>query len=489
MITCATNCRRRGVALPIAFLALILVIGMVTSISTMNQGLKSQVFHSSNNQWSFLLAYSAMSRLLAKIHAGAWAQRPFASAPYRETGVPLQGGTYDLFVENTPGHPFQADIYVKTSLAGTSRLYFWRITFNDDLLDVSNRIIVEFFKAGEPGDFPATAGPSRFSKLVDDLLTERAANQKKSDEMAVTLGPVTTAKQALEQLGGRQPPPFTKTYPSIPGDPLIPDKPAPTFPVVPPPTNGEVPTSPGPGPSTPLPGDPTFPTMPTAPIPTDAPMFDLNEQVKKIKDTAKLANDKYINGKDVADQGMGGNWAEANPILNEAEEARYKAMAGMNELVSLATANLLNAPSAEAARATEEMVSSTMVTAYQDIVAGVSRAFEDFGKSKEITAGLTTSAAAQELLDGWVGTLDGFTKNQQATNELMDKIDTFSKTPEVAKAQADAEKALQDVVDSIKQAIEDAKAKLAELKAKEEAEKKAKEEAEAAANGGTQGGS
>ncbi len=489
MIASGTNSRRRGVALPIAFLALILVIGMVTSISTMNQGLKSQVFHSSNNQWSFLLAYSAMSRLLGKIHSGAWAQRPFAAAPYRETGVPLQGGTYDLFVENTPGHPFQADIYVKTALAGTSRLYFWRITFNDDLLDVSNRIVVEFFKAGEPGDFPAAAGPSGFSRTVDDLLAERVANQKKSDEMAVTLDPVTTAKQALEQLGGRAPTPFTKTYPSNPGDTPYPNRPAPTFPVVPPPTNGEVPTSPGPRPSTPLPGAPSFPTLPTAPIPTDASMFDLNKQVKTITDAAKLANEKYNTGKDVADEGTGGNWTEANKILSEAEEARYKAMDGMNDLVSLATANLLNAPSAEAARATEEMVSSTMVTAYQDIVSGVSRAFEDFGKSKEITAGLTTSAEAQELLDGWVGTLDGLTKSQQATNDLMDKIDTFSKTPEVATAQAEAEKALQAVVDSVKQAIEDAKAKLAELKAKEEAEKKAQEEAEAAANGGTQGGS
>jgi hypothetical protein len=33
--------------------------------------------------------------------------------------------------------------------------------------------------------------------------------------------------------------------------------------------------------------------MPTSPIPTDAAMFDLNNQVKTIKDTAKLANEKY----------------------------------------------------------------------------------------------------------------------------------------------------------------------------------------------------
>ncbi|OQA05546.1 MAG: hypothetical protein BWY66_02413 [bacterium ADurb.Bin374] len=480
MIISGTRSCRRGVALPIAFLALVLVIGMVTSISTMNQGLKSQVFHSSNNQWSFLLAYSAMSRLLAKLHADSWAQRPFASTPYRETGVPLQGGTYDLFVENTPGHPFQADIYVKTTLAGASRLYFWRITFNDDLLDISNRIIVEFFKASESGDFPTGAGPSRFSKAVDDLLAERASNQKKSDEMAVTLATVTTPKQALVKLGGRPPVPFDKNYPANPGDPPYINRPPTPFPEILPPNPGEQPTSPGPGPSTPFPPadtDPSFPKAPSAPLQTDSALFSLDKQVKTITDASKLAKDKYNAGKDIADQGTGGNWTDADPILDEAEEARQKAMEGMNDLVSMATTNLLNAPSADSARATEEMVSSTMVTAYQDIVSGFSRAYEDFGKSKEITAGLSNSAEAQKLLDGWSGTLNNLVTSQQATNDLMGKIDSFSKTPEVAAAQAESKLVLQGVVDMVKKAIEDAKAKLEELKAKEKAE------AEAAANG------
>jgi len=210
---------------------------------------------------------------------------------------------------------------------------------------------------------------------------------------------------------------------------------------------------------------------------TDSALFSLDKQVKTITDASKLAKDKYNAGKDIADQGTGGNWTDADPILDEAEEARQKAMEGMNDLVSMATTNLLNAPSADSARATEEMVSSTMVTAYQDIVSGFSRAYEDFGKSKEITAGLSNSAEAQKLLDGWSGTLNNLVTSQQATNDLMGKIDSFSKTPEVAAAQAESKLVLQGVVDMVKKAIEDAKAKLEELKAKEKAE------AEAAANG------
>ena len=123
---------KRGVALPFTILAMIVISGFVITMSSLNQGLKNQIFHTNNHQLSFLLAYSAFSKVLAKIHSNSWTDRPFKDGPYAENNVAFQGGTYDLFVENSPGKQYQADIYVRTSLAGITRLYFWRIRFNDD---------------------------------------------------------------------------------------------------------------------------------------------------------------------------------------------------------------------------------------------------------------------------------------------------------------------------------------------------------------------
>ncbi|NLI77719.1 MAG: hypothetical protein GX442_14955 [Candidatus Riflebacteria bacterium] len=483
----------RGVALPITLLALILVIGLVVSVSTMNQGLKSQIFHSSNHQWSFLLAYSAMAKVLAKIHTVSWGQRPFAAKPYREFQVPLQGGVYDLFVENTPGHDYQADIYVKTTLTGVSRLYFWRITFNDDLLDVSNRIVVEFFKSGDPADFPTSAGPSKFSKTVDDMLAERAGNQKKADDLASELAPLTTAGQVLGKIKGRQPVPFTKSYPANPGETAMAGRPAVPFPAVAPPSAGELPTANGPGPAVPLGGAPPagsnpgggnpggnpagspgaggsdFPSIPSDSGTTDATLHDLTSTVSAVASAAKSALDLFNSGKNLADQNGGGQWDAARPDFIAAGEQMEKSIGGMGELIDQAKDNLQNAPSAAAAKATEELVSSTVVTAIKDIVSGLVRAGEDFKNAASIVGNQTTAAAAQALLDGWIAIEAGAKSNQARLNGLLEKVSGFSKTAAVVAAEASAVQAMQTQVTMIEQAVAMATARVAELQAQEAA--------------------
>mgnify|MGYP007124153024 FL=1 len=79
-------------ALPFTIVAMVVVIGFIMTMSRMNQGVKNQIFHTNNHQLSFLMAYSALSRVCAKIHAFSWASRPFATAPYAENKVALQGG-------------------------------------------------------------------------------------------------------------------------------------------------------------------------------------------------------------------------------------------------------------------------------------------------------------------------------------------------------------------------------------------------------------
>ncbi len=465
----------RGVAFPVILVVIVLVAGFVIALSTLQHSLKSQVYHSCNHQWSFLLAYSAMSKMLARIHTSSWTNRPFATSPYREFGVPLQGGTYDLFVENTPGREYQADIYVKTTLTGVSRLYFWRITYNDDLLDISNRIIVEFFKAAEPTVFPTAAGPSNFSKLVDDLLAERARNQKKSDEMTARLAPLSDPKAVLAELQGRTPETFTQSWPADPTEVAMTGRPAAPFPVVAPPGADEVPTAGGPGPAVSIAGGgssspraPDFPNIPITSGGSSANITSLTDTLRAATQAAEQAKANYDQGKYIADAGHG-DWEGARPNLIAANAARLEAIQNMGEAASLAKDALQQSTSAEEAKALQEWVSSSMVAAYQNIANGVARAYEDFAQGAAIVSYATTSGEAQALLDTWIGSLADLQRIRSEMNSVMSEIDGFAKTSEVAAAQAAANQTLARTEEMCKAAIEAAKARVAELKAQEEA--------------------
>ena len=71
--------RRHGLAIPLVILAVIALAGFVVTINTMSNGLRNQIIHSNHAQASFMVAYSAFSGLLAKIHANSWSNRPFAA--------------------------------------------------------------------------------------------------------------------------------------------------------------------------------------------------------------------------------------------------------------------------------------------------------------------------------------------------------------------------------------------------------------------------
>lgn len=153
----------KGMALALSLFLIIVIFGMVVTVGNLRQGVRSQIFHTNNNQLSFLIAYSAFSRVCANIHTFSWANRTFLSEPWSETMVPFQDGHYDLLVENSPGHDYQADVYIRTHLAGISRMYFWRISVNEDLLDDSNSIMVDLYTAPEPDDYPRPEGPRPIS--------------------------------------------------------------------------------------------------------------------------------------------------------------------------------------------------------------------------------------------------------------------------------------------------------------------------------------
>ncbi len=471
--------RSRGVALPFTILAMIVISGFVVTMSSLNQGLKNQIFHTNNHQLSFLLAYSAFSKVLAKIHSESWTNRAFKSGPYAENNVSLQGGTYDLFVENSPGKDYQADIYVRTHLAGITRMYFWRIRFNDDLLDISSRITVEFFTNGEPGDFPKSGSSGSFSSKVDSMLARRAANQNKSDLMARDLADTKGAKAILQKMDGRPLKPFTDSYPADPEDKLMNTKDLAAFPKMKPIGKGELPTADGPGTTPPTGAD--YP--PLTPVPSALDTSPLEKLAKDIASHSQGVASMVDKGwTEIDTKGVDGI-ASAQQAYVEANKLKAEAYSDMNSLISYANVILGEAPSAEAKAAIEEMVSQAVTAGIDSIVTAIDRGFDHLkdGDTSYLDS-LQTSEAVANLLTDWQNAATRTEEEVTKLNGYADKISNYSKLPEVQEKLSKALTNAQKQLELIKSMVELAKKRLEELKKKEEEEAAAAAAAAAAAN-------
>ncbi len=451
---------RRGMALPFTIVAMVVVIGFIMTMSRLNQGVKTQIFHTNNHQLSFLMAYSALSRVCAKIHAFSWASRPFAAAPYAENKVALQGGHYDLLVENSKNREFQADVYVRTHLAGISRMYFWRVRFNDDLLDVSNQIFVEAFLNGDPKEFPVTGKANPFAKKVEDMLAKRAANQKKSDLLAREVVRLKKPNDIIKELNGRPIEAPDGSFPPTPEDMALVAKipvPIPGMPALP---GSEKPDTAGPNPARP-------------PSSYDSIVgVDMNAKMKSVLDSSETAsklNDEAW--KKIEEQGSAGI-GEYQVLADKAAESREAAHKDMSDLIKSAQTGIEDAPSTGAARAIEEMVSQTVVAGIQNLSGLIGRTMEQLedNAGMEYLDSLPTAEHVAKLLNDWEGYLGHLNTEVERLNSLASEIGGFHKSAEVEEALAKALQSAQENRDKMAEHVEATKKRLEELIKKEEEE-------------------
>lgn len=176
---------RRGFLIPVAILAAVAVFFFIMSFSTMSRGYRNQIRHMSERQNLFYIAYSGYSQVISKLYQKTWEERFFKNGPSAESNVPIYHGFYDSYVVNVPGKEYQADIYIRAWVvigSGKSReqLYFWRIIYNDDILDISNRVIPLMFTDIDVRFFP-TGANSPFAAQADAILAERATNHEKAN--------------------------------------------------------------------------------------------------------------------------------------------------------------------------------------------------------------------------------------------------------------------------------------------------------------------
>ncbi|OGK07798.1 MAG: hypothetical protein A2W80_02810 [Candidatus Riflebacteria bacterium GWC2_50_8] len=442
--------------LPLTLLAIVAVMGLVTTMGSLNQGLKTQIYRTNNHQLSFLIAYSAFSRVCAKIHSFSWANRPFVYEPYTETKVPFQGGHYDLLVENTAGKDHQADIYIRTHLTGISRMYFWRVRVNEDLLDISNSIIVELYATPGVEDFPTAAGPRTIAGKVKDMLTKRAANQKKSDQLASELVRTNNPTSMVEKLNGRVPEDFGQNWPVSITDEIMDSKNPVDPPDLSPPLIEEKPSAPGPDPLQ---------------VPTGNDSMTGN-QINELSTKLISASDKLVDATDKACDEVETNGVAgldtANEYWREAAAAKRETYETLDQLVSQTEAGIAESPSQEAREAIEEMVSQTVVSAMNSIAEAIGRGYERLEVSGyQYLNSLPTSAAVEKLVNAWKTSEEWTQTDLYKLTGLSSDISGYSMAPEVAQAMADSLASVQASLELIQAAIAAAEARLAELRALE----------------------
>lgn len=242
---------RQGFLFPLAVLAALSLAFLVVYILQMSSGYSTQVQHVNETGRALALAESVLAKVLGRLREAPFSQRFFSPTPFAETGVEMHGGTYDLFVADTPGRVDTFDVFVRVSFGRVRPLYVWRVQHQRSILNAAGKMSQILFD--DLGNIPVpTAVPSSPLAEVENRLAQRAANATRAAELAAILAPVTTAADSLSVLGGN------------PGGSPIPTLEPPT----------PLPPPPAPAPVSPVPtASPTVPPEPTAvPVPTSPPV-------------------------------------------------------------------------------------------------------------------------------------------------------------------------------------------------------------------------
>ncbi|PKL45400.1 MAG: hypothetical protein CVV42_18450 [Candidatus Riflebacteria bacterium HGW-Riflebacteria-2] len=192
------NNLKKGMVLPVVVLFALLMGIFIATMAPMGQSTRTRIQNLNKNQACFFVAQAAYAELLADIHRVSWQNRSFKDAPHREIGKAILNGDYDLHVENTPNAPdFYMDIYIRSRFNERAQLYFWRVLYRSDLLDISNRHLILHHARIRDDEFPATDG-REFAKKIDKLLETRKNNEETSNELSRKIREKSDIKDILD---------------------------------------------------------------------------------------------------------------------------------------------------------------------------------------------------------------------------------------------------------------------------------------------------
>jgi len=191
---------KKGFVFLLAISAVVAVALFSATLSFLNQNFRNQVTNVAYREVAFEMASSVLAGIMAKVYAKPWNDRFFKTNPAESFNNPILNGTYDYFVENSPGKTNQFDVYIKIDLQGKSNLYIWRIEYHDSILDISQNFSKVFFTRKEGEKFPTDA-MNTLSAEIDEILQDKKNNQDAALEKTAEIEEINDAKEIAEILG------------------------------------------------------------------------------------------------------------------------------------------------------------------------------------------------------------------------------------------------------------------------------------------------
>lgn len=195
---------REGFVYLLVIAAVLAAVVFSLTLSNLNQGFRKQVSYVAHKDVCFEMAYSVLSGIMAKVYSKPWNERFFATAPVSVNGESILDGTYDFLVEDSPGKSHQFDTYIRINLLGQRRVFFWRIEYHDNMLDISQSFSKIYFTHLDEDKFPAGAG-NRITTEVDRILKNRELNREKSEKLASILKGSNNSKDIADLLNAPKP--------------------------------------------------------------------------------------------------------------------------------------------------------------------------------------------------------------------------------------------------------------------------------------------
>jgi len=220
-----------------------------------------------------------------------------------------------------------------------------------------------------------------FANYVEDLMTQRKANQKKSDELAMSLAGLNSPNAVLAALNGRPVDSFPTSISAAQngpealakakqGNPL-------TLPNLTPPSGSEIPDANGPGPLSTGSGYSTSSGQTSGasgtstsagqvpyefPGITSSDLTSLGELGKTIQNTASQSNQDM---KNTLDNYHNGNYQEGNKSSEASHKASFEVLTSLGSMLGRAETLIANSPGTDAAKAVQDLVSSSGVSSIQ----------------------------------------------------------------------------------------------------------------------------
>jgi len=197
---------KKGMAIGLIFFVLIVLFLGGMTISYLMHGVQRQLEFSDAHIRAQYIAESAMNLLLAKLLSKPWEERWFANSSDAAIGVVYGGGNYDYFIKDSPGRPRHADIWVRASYKNTKRFFFWRVKYQQDLLNgFANSSPVSSTELAQE-QFPSHASKiDHFTAQVEELIRKRRENDVAATAIGKELESITNPGTAISGIGGEIP--------------------------------------------------------------------------------------------------------------------------------------------------------------------------------------------------------------------------------------------------------------------------------------------